>query len=74
MRKSFLLSGLTLVAMAAVVDWQIRSPDEPARPSPMASVFEASDAYQFDPPAPGSYRLNRLKSAPDGRVLDIARR
>lgn len=74
MRKSFLLYGLTLVAVAAVVGRQIWSPDEPARPSPMASVFEVSEAYQFDPPAPGSYRLNRIKSAPDGRVLDVAGR
>ncbi|MCE8539053.1 SCO family protein [Ruegeria pomeroyi] len=75
MRKSFLLSGLTVAALAAAaLGWQVWQPQPVARPSPMASVFEASDAYQFDPPAPGSYRLNRIKSAPDGRVLDIAGR
>lgn len=74
MRKRYLLSGLTAAVLAAVLGWQVWWPGPPARPSPMASVFEASDAYQFDPPAPGSYRLNRIKSAPDGRVLDVAGR
>lgn len=37
----------------------------------MSSVFAQSDAYQFEPPAPGSYALNRFQTAPDGRVLDI---
>ena len=38
---------------------------------PIASAFDASEDFQFDPPAPGSYVLHRLKPAPDGRVLDI---
>ncbi|MFD3191302.1 SCO family protein [Sedimentitalea sp. HM32M-2] len=36
-----------------------------------SSAFPASDDFQFDPPAAGSYALNRIKSAPDGRVLGI---
>lgn len=38
---------------------------------PMSSVFEPSEEFQFDPPRPGTYALHRIKTAPNGNVLDI---
>ena len=46
---------------------------DPSTPdTPIASVFEQGEDFQFEPPAPGSYPLHRIKSAPDGTVIDIA--
>lgn len=42
------------------------------RPAPVpafAALFERSAEFDFDPPAPGSYNLPPLKSAPEGTVL-----
>ncbi|MFV1600898.1 MULTISPECIES: SCO family protein [unclassified Phaeobacter] len=37
--------------------------------TPFSDIFPSDPAFQFSPPEPGSYRLNRLKPAPDGAVL-----
>ncbi|HAT85248.1 MAG TPA: SCO family protein [Rhizobiales bacterium] len=64
-KTSALVAGLG--AMAFV--WSLWN-DVPER-VPFASVFEAPENYQFEPPVAGSYRLNRIKAAPNGTVLDI---
>lgn len=62
-------AGALSVAAAAVV---FGLSPEPAQPdAPFSTVFPANEEFQFEPPAPGSYPLHRIKSAPDGRVLDI---
>ncbi|AHD10510.1 SCO family protein [Phaeobacter gallaeciensis] len=40
-----------------------------ATPARLSALFPSDPAFQFSPPEPGSYRLNRLKPAPDGTVL-----
>lgn len=71
MRPKHLVSLLGAVVLAAAAAWVIpREPVAPA-PTPFSSIFPSSDEFQFDPPKPGSYTLNRIKPAPDGRVLDI---
>ncbi len=61
-----LAAGLTGLGV-----WQGGAGERPHSPVPISSVFEASEAFEFEPPAPGSYRLHRIKPAPDGEVLDI---
>jgi protein SCO1 len=41
--------------------------------TPAALAHEAAPlpALDFDPPAPGTYRLHRIMAAPDGEVLDV---
>lgn len=55
------LLGLLLAASGA-----------PAEPLPrgLAALFPRSAAYDFEPPASGSYALPVLKRSPDGQVLD----
>ena len=62
---SLLAAGLGALVLA----WT--SFDGAAQGKPFADYFEAPENYQFDPPKAGSYRINRLKPAPDGAVLDI---
>jgi cytochrome oxidase Cu insertion factor (SCO1/SenC/PrrC family) len=40
---------------------------------PAASAHQAGPlpALEYEPPAPGSYRLHRIMAAPEGRVLDV---
>jgi len=71
MRRLILFAGLLGLGLAAVAGWRMFAPPHPAPTAPLASLFPADAAYQFDPPAPGSYRLNTIKQAPDGTVLDI---
>ncbi|RVT81877.1 SCO family protein [Rhodobacteraceae bacterium CCMM004] len=71
MLKTTFLAGAICAAAAGGATWYVAASDAPARQTPLSSVFPASVDYQFDPPAPGSYRLNRIKDAPDGAVLDI---
>ncbi|WP_095588206.1 SCO family protein [Actibacterium ureilyticum] len=59
-----LLAG---VGLSGGLAWGFLKPD---RPAPFSSVIPARAEFQFEPPAPGSYRLNHIKPAPDGRVLD----
>ena len=43
----------------------------------LAAAAEAHDALpplEFEPPAPGSYRLDHIMAAPDGAVLDVQNR
>lgn len=64
-----LLSLGTLAAIGGVLlTWL---PNPVAKEMPMSAIFEQSEEFQFEPPAPGSYVLNRIKTAPDGTVLDI---
>lgn len=65
------LLGVAVAAVAAVAGWQAFGPSQPVPSAPMSALFPADEAYQFDPPAPGSYRLNTIKQAPDGTVVDI---
>ncbi|APG47862.1 SCO family protein [Phaeobacter porticola] len=37
--------------------------------APFSAVFPTDPAFQFTPPEPGSYALNRFKPAPNGAVL-----
>lgn len=62
------LVSVGAVAMAVWLGGTRGSFDE--RP-PMSSIFEPSEEFQFDPPRPGTYALHRIKTAPDGNVLDI---
>lgn len=39
--------------------------------APKGLDFSRSDEFNFDPPAPGSYKLPVIRQAADGRVLDI---
>lgn len=71
MRRMVSLVPTLGVVIAAAAVWYIWQAQGKSPSQPMSAVFPASDAYQFDPPMPGSYRLNRLKKAPDGVVLDI---
>lgn len=38
--------------------------------TPIASLFPMGEAFDFEPPVPGSYELHTIKSAPTGQVLD----
>lgn len=38
---------------------------------PIAELFAPNRDFQFDPPAPGSYELHRIKRTPDGDVIGI---
>ncbi len=60
-------SLLILLALAAAAVWQMSRPP----PAPFAAAFAPDDAFQFEPPAAGSYALPAIKAAPDGRVLAI---
>ena len=62
---SLLAAGLGAMALA----WA--SFDGLTRGKPFAAYFDAPESYQFEPPKAGSYKINRLKAAPDGTVLDI---
>jgi len=69
---SYLAAGLLAAVLAAsgvVAVFLMREP-EPQPVSGMASVFPPNEEFQFDPPAPGSYELYRIKRAPDGTVID----
>lgn len=40
-------------------------------PAVLAHEAAPLPALDFDPPAPGTYRLHRIMAAPDGEVLDV---
>lgn len=74
MLSKLLLSatGLASAGAATLALWW--GGEDAARPGqgvPFSSRFEASEDFQFEPPAPGSYVLHRIKRAPEGEVLDI---
>lgn len=71
MRHLLLYAGAAALALFGGALLYPRIAAKPALPSPLSQVFPASEEYQFEPPKPGSYRLNRFKTAPDGKVLDI---
>ncbi|MCV2881693.1 SCO family protein [Actibacterium sp. XHP0104] len=71
MRITFALAGLVLTATAALAAWKLAPPGKTGITSGFSSAFEASEDFQFDPPAAGSYTLNTIKTAPNGEVLDI---
>lgn len=73
MRIALVFALVAGVAFAGGLAWtqQRQNPVVHQLPSPFSAVIEAREEFQFTPPKPGSYRLNRLKSAPDGTVLDI---
>ena len=64
---------LAVSCLAAVVPvlWYAMVTSQAAASRPFAAAFNASEEFQFEPPAPGSYRLNTFKAAPDGQVLDV---
>ena len=43
-----------------------------ADPSPAATLFERTPAFDYEPPEPGTYDLPALRQAGDGAVLDTA--
>ena len=55
---------LTLALAASAQGWFSKRP-------PLSSLFPQSEEFQFEPPAPGSYPLPVIKTAPDGTLLDI---
>ncbi len=65
--------GAALTGLFLVRPWAAPTPEARSfvPEVPLASVFPANEEFQFDPPQPGSYQLNRMKAAPDGQVLDI---
>ena len=74
MRMTLLIAAFAAVALALGAAWQagVFGPTKATGPrANFSAVFEPSEEFQFDPPAPGSYRLNAIKRAPDGEVLDI---
>lgn len=62
---------LALGAFAILAAGAWRLMPDPAPMAPLSALFPPGAQYQFDPPEAGSYRLNRIKPAPDGAVLDI---
>lgn len=63
--------AVCLLLVVAGATWLAMRPQPVTDPAPWSAIFPASPDFQFDPPAPGSYALHRIKPAPDGRVLDI---
>ncbi len=63
--------AVCLLLVVAGATWLAMRPRPVTDPAPWSAIFPASPDFQFDPPAPGSYALHRIKPAPDGRVLDI---
>jgi len=59
------------IAVSGLLAVKFGSEQAPEPAGSMASVFPPDEDFQFEPPAPGSYRLHRIKRAPDGTVLDI---
>ena len=55
------------IAAAAAVLWLAAAPALAHDPAPLP-------ALDFEPPAPGTYTLQRIMAAPDGEVLDLAGR
>lgn len=64
----------TVVGLAALPSpntaWSAESVAELTPTAQLSALFPRSEAFDFDPPAPGSYALPPLKIAPDGAVLD----
>ena len=70
MRSIIAIIAVVMLAIAGTVLWAWGQPDTKL-PTSFASAFNAPENYEFEPPAPGSYTLNKIKTAPSGRVLDI---
>ncbi|MGC1505325.1 MAG: SCO family protein [Sulfitobacter sp.] len=73
MRPALLSIPFAIAAVCVTVGWHLGVFDSAeARPkiAPFSSAFEPSEEFQFEPPKPGSYALNVIKMAPEGRVLD----
>ncbi|MCB1337638.1 MAG: SCO family protein [Maritimibacter sp.] len=66
-----LVTGVLVVAVLAAIGLRL-GPFAPApAPDYFSAAFVKGAEFEFDPPAPGSYGLPAIKSAPDGEVLDI---
>jgi len=67
-------AGLSAAALVILSAFTTALGDETSagtRPTAQLSAhFPRSEAYDFEPPTPGSYELPPLKMAPDGAVLD----
>lgn len=68
---SSLVLGLALGSQAALADTGTGKTGQGPIAN-YASLFPRTADYDFEPPAPGSYKLHPLKAAPDGAVLDSA--
>lgn len=69
-----LKTALAAIALAAAgaAGWVVfDTPRTVSPPAGFAARFPVAEGFEFDPPAPGSYDLLRIKPAPDGEVLDI---
>ena len=70
LKTASLVIALAIAGAGGLALWVGGAVDVSGNRPPIASVFESSEEFQFDPPAPGSYVLHRIKAAPDGEVLD----
>ncbi|AVO38463.1 SCO family protein [Pukyongiella litopenaei] len=68
-----LKTALAAMALAAAgaAGWVVLDTRPPSPPAGFAARFPTAEGFEFDPPAPGSYDLLRIKPAPDGELLDI---
>lgn len=66
---SALLPASILLASLVVMTGVPPGPADARRP--LSSVFDSSEEFQFEPPEPATYVLHKIKTAPDGNVLDI---
>lgn len=74
MRLALLSISFVAVAVSAMAGWQLGAFGDSGKRQkiePFSSAFEHNEAFQFEPPQPGSYALNVIKQAPEGTVLDI---
>ncbi|SDQ31504.1 SCO family protein [Pseudovibrio sp. Tun.PSC04-5.I4] len=62
---------LSSVAVTLPALWYTLIVGQAAPVRSFSDVFTPHKEFQFDPPKPGSYTLNRFKTAPDGQVLDV---
>ncbi|KZL02377.1 MULTISPECIES: SCO family protein [unclassified Pseudovibrio] len=68
LKKLLVFSGVAATLPAL---WYTLMAGQAAPTRPFADAFTPHEEFQFDPPKPGSYTLNRFRTAPDGQVLDV---
>lgn len=71
MRTPLLILSFLLLSVSALAAWVVQPFKPEPEPAALAALFPVGPEFDFDPPAPGSYPLHAIKTAPDGTVLDV---